>query len=253
MLQVAVLATLTATVDVDAAGALAGVAFGVLTCAALDHGLRRSGAAGLGPADWVTLGRAILVGGVTALVVGSLHRPAPVGVLIGMTIVALLLDAVDGQVARRTGTASALGARFDMEIDAYLILVLSVYDARLVGGWVLAIGAMRYAFAAAGWVLPWLRGQLPPRFWRKVVAGSQGIVLAVAAADLLPWPVAMVAVLAALATLVESFGRDVLWLWHRRTVAATTTAAYPYAEVSIRTSARSRVPSAAKKASSTAS
>ena len=45
---------------------------------------------------------------------------------------ALALDGVDGQVARRTGTASELGARFDMEVDAFLILVLSVAAGRVV-------------------------------------------------------------------------------------------------------------------------
>ena len=55
-----------------------------------------------------------------------------------------------------------------------------------VHGWVLAIGLARYAFAVAGWVLPWLRGQLPPRYWRKVVTAVQGIVLTVAAAAVAP-------------------------------------------------------------------
>ncbi len=50
----------------------------------------------------------------------------------------------------------------------------------------LAIGVARYAFAAAGWVLPWMRGQLPPRYWRKVVTATQGIVLTVAAAAVAP-------------------------------------------------------------------
>ena len=93
-----------------------------------------------------------------------------------------MLDAVDGQVARRTGTVSALGARFDMEVDAFLILVLSVYVAPAVGWWVLAIGAARYA--ARGAPSGCCRGcarPVPPRYWRKVVAAVQGIVLAVAA------------------------------------------------------------------------
>lgn len=237
ILQVTVLAILAITAGVDATGALAALTVGMVTCAALAHGLRRSGAR-LGPADWVTLTRAILVGAVTALVVDSLHRPVPVGVLVGITSVALSLDAVDGYVARRTGTSSALGARFDMEVDAFLILVLSVYDVHLVGGWVLAIGAMRYAFVVAGWALPWMTGQLPPRFWRKVVAAAQGILLTVAAADLLPRPLTLLVVVAALAMLVESFGHDVRWLWQRRPVP------YRYAEVSNRVSDRSRVPSA---------
>ena len=73
-----------------------------------------------------------------------------VAALVGLAVVALVLDGVDGWVARRTGTVSALGARFDMEVDAFLILVLSVYVAGSVGPWVLAIGAARYAFWAAG-------------------------------------------------------------------------------------------------------
>ena len=52
--------------------------------------------------------------------------------------------------------------------------------------WVLAIGAARYVFLAAGWLLPWMRAPLPPRYWRKVVAATQGITLTVAAADVLP-------------------------------------------------------------------
>ena len=81
-----------------------------------------------------------------------------------MTAVALALDGVDGKVARRTGTSSALGARFDMEVDAFLILVLSAASPLSLGPWVLAIGAMRYAFVAAAEVLAWLRAALPPSY-----------------------------------------------------------------------------------------
>ena len=65
------------------------------------------------------------------------------------------------QVARRTGTASAFGARFDMEVDAFLILVLSVYVARPLGAWVLAIGLARYVLLLAERLLPWLRRPVP--------------------------------------------------------------------------------------------
>ena len=77
-------------------------------------------------------------------------------------------------IVRRTGTGTALGARFDGEVDAFLMLVLSVFVARSAGWWVLSIGVARYAFLAAGWVLPWMRAGLPPRDWRKVVTATQG-------------------------------------------------------------------------------
>jgi phosphatidylglycerophosphate synthase len=214
--QVVLIAALARTVGLDAAGWLAGIAYGLVVCAALTRGLNRSGVAALGPADRVTLLRATLVGGVTALTVDSFARPAPVVVLVALASVALVLDAVDGHVARRTGTASALGARFDMEVDAFLILVLSAYAARSVGSWVLVIGAMRYAYVATGWVLPWLRGSLPARYWRKAVAAIQGVALVFAAAGGLPRPLLSAGVAVSLALLIESFGRDVGWLWYHR-------------------------------------
>jgi phosphatidylglycerophosphate synthase len=219
--QVYLLAIIAMTAGLGAAGWATGVVHGVVTCAGLTWGLHRAGGRELSPADRVTLARAILVGGVAALTVGSWGHEAPVEILVTLAAVALALDAVDGYVARRTNTVTKLGARFDMEVDAFLILVLSVHIAHSYGGWVLAIGLMRYAFGAASWALPWMRGSLPPRFWRKVVAATQGITLAVVAAGVLPAPLSFAALALSLALLVESFGRDVAWLWNHRRPART--------------------------------
>ncbi len=116
-------------------------------------------------------------------------------------------------MARRTGTATPLGARLDGEVDAFLILLLSIFVSRDYGRWVLVIGAARYALLLAGWLIPWLAAPLPPRYWRKVVAAVQGIVLTVAASGLLDRLAGMIAVAAALLLLAESFGRDVIWLY----------------------------------------
>ncbi|GAB6984117.1 CDP-alcohol phosphatidyltransferase family protein [Nocardioides pyridinolyticus] len=160
------------------------------------------------PADAITLARALLA--VTVAVAG------PDGAGLVLVVVALALDWVDGQVARRTGTVSDFGARFDMETDAFLILVLSAYAVPEHGAWVLLIGLARYLLWLAERVLPWLRKPVPPRYWRKVVAAVQGIVLAVAVSGLVPTALATVALLVALALLAESFGRDVWWLWRCR-------------------------------------
>ena len=134
----------------------------------------------------MTLGRATLVVGVAALTADSFERDVPVAMLVALATVALVLDYVDGWVARRTASESALGARLDGEVDAFLILVLSVYVASSAGPWVLAIGAARYVFLAAGWPFAWMRAPLPRRDWRKVVAATQGITLTVAAAGVVP-------------------------------------------------------------------
>jgi phosphatidylglycerophosphate synthase len=214
--QLAVLALLAAGVGLGTAGWMAGITYAVVTWVLLSLALNQPGVRGWGPADTVTLARATLVGGVTALVADSLVGPVPVAALVSLAAVALALDAVDGQVARRTGTTSRLGAQFDMETDSVLVLALSIFVAISLGWWVLAIGAYRYAFGVAGRLLPWLRAPLPPAIWRKTVAALQGIVLVVASAGVLPGWAATGMVGLALAVLSGSFGRDVGYLWRRR-------------------------------------
>ena len=141
---------------------------------------------------------------------------AAVAVLVGLAGVALGLDVLDGWLARRTGTASVLGARFDGEVDAFLILVLSVYVASGLGWWVVLIGAARYVFLVGEWLVAWLRAPLPARRWRKVVTAWQGVVLTVAAAGVLGDGLMRVLLVAALVALAASFGECVLWLWRRR-------------------------------------
>ncbi|MFF3323453.1 CDP-alcohol phosphatidyltransferase family protein [Streptomyces sp. NPDC002889] len=214
--QALLLALLGTVTGLGPPGWLTGLAFTFATWAVLTRALRRTWPRPFGPANGVTLARATLVGGVTALVADSFVSRPPVAVLVALTAVALVLDAVDGQVARRTGTESSLGARFDMEVDAFLILVLSVYVAMSLGAWVLLIGGMRYVFVAAARVLPWLNGPLPPSMARKTVAALQGIVLLVVGAGILPRLPAYAAALLALALLVWSFARDIRWLWRVR-------------------------------------
>ncbi|MDG9689516.1 CDP-alcohol phosphatidyltransferase family protein [Streptomyces sp. DH17] len=218
--QLLLLTLLGTAVGMGAAGWLTGLAFALASWAVLSRALHRSRLPSFGPANRVTLGRTALVGGVTALVADSFSGAPPVSLLVCLTAVALLLDGVDGKVARRTGTCSSLGARFDMEVDAFLILVLSVYVATDLGPWVLLIGAMRYVFVAAARVWPWLTAPLPPSTARKTVAALQGVLLLVAGADLLPRPANTGVVVLALGLLVWSFGRDVVWLWRSSRTAA---------------------------------
>ena len=213
---VSVLAALGTTVGIGLWGWAVGVGCGAALLALLVRALVRAGREHLGPADVVTLGRGLLACAVAALTTESLLGHQVTAVLVALTVPALALDAVDGLVARRTGTVSAVGARFDGEVDAFLILVLSVAVVPVVGWWVLAAGLARYVFGAAGWVLPWMRGPLEFRYWRKVVTASVGIVLTVAVADVLPRPLTVAVVLGALGLLAESFGRDVWSLWRAR-------------------------------------
>ena len=169
-----------------------------------------------GPANYVTMVRAILV----ALVAGVIGRPATPEVLwavVALAVVIGALDGLDGWLARRTGLASTFGARFDMETDALLILILSVlvWQHEKAGAWVLLCGLMRYGFVAAGWRLSWLAQPLPSTWRGKAVAVGQVIGLSVALAPVVPAPLSAVVAGATLAALAWSFAIDIRWLSRR--------------------------------------
>src|SRR5580693_5424963 len=132
----ALLGVVSATAGLGVAGWIAGLATGSAAAALLVTARMRSDQPSIHPADWVTLTRALLIAGVAGLVADSFGRPVSVTALVTLSTVALVLDAVDGPVARRTGTATPLGARFDCEVDAFLILLLSIYVSQDYGGWV---------------------------------------------------------------------------------------------------------------------
>ena len=191
------------------------VALGALLLAKLPHS---PPGPGIGPANRLTLARATLV-----LPLGTLTLSPGVFTsggywwMVGLATIALVLDGLDGLLARRTGTESAFGARFDMELDAFLLLVLSalLWRSGRLGSWVLLIGGLRYFFVLAGLLWRPLRGVLPPSRRRKVVCAVQGIVLVVCLAPVTrPAPATGLAV-SALLILVYSFVIDTWWLARR--------------------------------------
>lgn len=217
----ALLAGLGVTVGLSGAGWAGGLACGAILISGFARGLVRSGHHTAGWADLITLSRGLLTCGVAGLTLESLLGEHVTPVLVALAVPAVVLDAVDGRVARRTGTVTAFGGRFDGEVDALLMLVLSAFVAPNVGWWVLAIGLARYAFGIAGRALPWLREQLDYLYWRKVVTATASIALTVAAANVLPHRLTVTAMVLALILVAESFGRDVWWLRRRRFTTAS--------------------------------
>lgn len=173
-----------------------------------------------GPANLVTAFRACLVSMTAAIVLcfdSLAGADAALWALVGVVFFALALDGVDGYLARRYGHESAFGARFDMEVDALLILVLALAAALLgkAGFWVLLIGLMRYGFIAGGWILPKLKEELFPSFRRKLVCVLQisALCLILVPGVTPPYSTGIAAI--ALLALVCSFTVDIVYLLSR--------------------------------------
>jgi phosphatidylglycerophosphate synthase len=187
--------------------------------------------AAFGPANRITMLRGVLTASIAGFL-GAPVDPATALTLVALGLASLILDGFDGRLARRSGLASAFGARYDMETDAFLILVFSLLAWQLdkAGSWVVLSGLLRYLFIAAGWILPWMRGALPPSRRRQTVCVIQ---IAVMLAVLLPFiasPLSDVLSAATLCLLCYSFLVDVLWLHKAGISSGPESAARPAAK-----------------------
>lgn len=166
-----------------------------------------------GAANTVTLFRAGLVALLAAIVFDTSLAARPyIAFFVAASV--LLLDGLDGWLARRNSLTSRFGARFDMEVDALLIMVLAALafvDAKA-GVWVLLLGLMRYAFVVAGYAFPALTAELPHSQRRKIVCVVQIVVLTAIILPVFQSPLSNALALASLLALSWSFLVDVRWL-----------------------------------------
>lgn len=195
------------------------VVFAVMACALLrilpDH-LPRSR---FGPANRVTLLRAVL----TALLAGLIGQPSAIladqaGLIALIALAVVLLDGLDGWVARRSGCDSAFGARFDMELDGLVILVLALLALQMgkAGLWVLAAGAWRYLFLAGQLLWPALAHPLPPSRRRQAACALQSLALVLCLSPFVPAGASNAVAALGLALLTLSFTIDLTWLLARK-------------------------------------
>lgn len=181
------------------------------------NGLHHHGFERFGFANAVTAVRAAIVSMIAAAV---FFPGVPGGVesapwaFVALVLVALALDGVDGYLARSYQHESVLGARFDMEIDALLILCLSTAAFLLgkAGPWVLLIGLMRYGFVMAQYVAPRLKAPLPQSFRRKLVCVVQVAAMCLVLVPGTVPPVSSGLSAIALLLLAYSFAVDCLYL-----------------------------------------
>jgi|GEM_PF-111186 len=177
----------------------------------------------LGPANTVTLVRSLFVAWMAALV-GFAGAPEWSGLVSACAFGAIVLDGVDGLVARRKKVVSEFGAALDGELDAILVLMLTtvIWWIDRAGAWILLAGAARFLFLAGMWRWPWLAAPLPPSNHRKLCFGFLVWSLVVVP---LPWlsdETGHVLAFFATVLLLLSFAVDVAWLHARASGTAAT-------------------------------
>lgn len=195
----------------------AGAAFGIAVAIVWLLAIWPPGLESFGAANRITLLRVAMI----SLVAATFGEDASAGLawaIVGVTTTALFLDGLDGRVARRTNSMSAFGARFDMETDAALIMILTVlcWHFGKAGIWILTAGAMRYAFVLASYVFRWMRAPLPYSRRRQTVCIWQSGLLLGVISPVFPSPASDLLAFGTLLLLGTSFAIDIYWLWAHR-------------------------------------
>ena len=212
---VAVLATATAkSLSLDATVVAAAASLYLVLTTVMWRAQAGAPPAGFGVANRATLARAALTCLLGGLVVAGDAVTGFAWAIVLVASVAAALDLADGWLARRHRQSSAFGARFDMETDALLILVLAalVVQAGQAGPWVLAAGLLRYVFVLAGLVWPALTQPLPRSQRRRAICAAQLVALIVCLAPIVAPPAASAIAAVALIALIVSFAVDTLYL-----------------------------------------
>ena len=168
----------------------------------------------IGKGNAVTLGRLVLVSFLAANLL-AVENPWLVVVI---AISALVLDGVDGFLARKEGRVSDFGARIDMEVDSALALVLAlnIWIAGITGPVILLLGAPRYLFIFAARFVSFLNKPLPYSLARRVISVVQIASLIGLNSPIIPSFLAPPIALIVAGLLIWSFGRDIIWLWRSR-------------------------------------
>jgi phosphatidylglycerophosphate synthase len=169
-----------------------------------------------GAANQLTLLRATLTV-VLAALLGAGDSATLQWIALLLAAIAAVLDLADGAVARRRRIASSYGARFDMEADALLILMLCglAWQFGKAGPWILVSGLLRFAFIAAGRLVPAIASPLPPSRRRQRIAAVQSAGLVVVIAPFVPPPASLPLAALLLLSLLLSFAIDLAWQLRR--------------------------------------
>ncbi|MEL6255411.1 MAG: CDP-alcohol phosphatidyltransferase family protein [Bacteroidota bacterium] len=121
-----------------------------------------------GYANWVTVFRLLLV-----CIGGYCYKIWPDPYLFAVFTLAVLLDVLDGYLARRFGQSSDFGLYLDMESDAFFVALIAtvLYAKGLLEAWLLLPAYLRYLYMLFLKILPGEPKKEPKRSYASIIAG----------------------------------------------------------------------------------
>lgn len=160
---------------------------------------------GLGYANLITCLRLFII-----LSVGLLYNLLAKEIIFILFVIAILLDGVDGFMARKYNHSTKPGEILDMETDAFMVLLLSMihFDKGVIGWWILIPGSLRYIYEL---IVYWLKGgdtDFPPKKVRATIAVI--FFIALLSPFILPNATAVLILAISSILIILSFGSSIL-------------------------------------------
>ncbi len=139
-------------------------------------------------------------------------------IFILLAFIALILDGVDGFIARKYKESDSFGISFDQEADNLMLLILSlsVYLNKNIGIIIFLIPMYRYIFISSMYRFLWLKRELPKSFIRKFVCIFTSILLIMSHISYLDEYIMINIVFFALFIITFSFAKDIIWLYRKK-------------------------------------
>jgi len=121
----------------------------------------------LGYANWVTIFRLSII-----FALAFSYSYLENSTLAIFFTIAIILDGVDGYLARKFNQCSKAGECLDMESDAFLVILISWihYDFGTLPSWILIPGGLRYYFGLSFFWLRQAQKEFPPKRIRATIA-----------------------------------------------------------------------------------
>ncbi len=147
--------------------------------------------------------------------IGLLPESVPLWALGATVLVVFGLDGLDGWVAKRRGETSEFGAYFDMETDAYFVLLAGIVllQRGRFGAWILIVGLLRYVYVITLALVPARGGEQPRSSFGRHAFTS--LMLGLALGMVLGEPFGTVATALGCGLVTASFVRSFYWSYGR--------------------------------------
>ena len=121
-----------------------------------------------GFANWVTTIRLFIIHSYIAF-----WEHIPYAAFVAGLVIFVLLDGLDGKVARKYNQSTIFGEYYDMELDALFVLFVCIflYLKGISGLWILLPGALRYLFVIYTWVFSSIPKKDDKQRFATIIAG----------------------------------------------------------------------------------